>query len=114
VPPRCLTSNKPSRNGATHKNSGNVDFGHAESEVTSASITSKAAGLCNFFYVGCYNSEQLANRTGTQRSDLEPINREIRQASSPTMRGHFGCIFKATEEYTTRVWWAFYMRIMDT
>ena len=32
------------------------------------------------------------------------ITREIRQASSPTMRGHFGCIFKDTEEYTTGVW----------
>jgi hypothetical protein len=42
------------------------------------------------------------------------ITREIREASSPTMHGHFGCIFKATEEYTTRVWCAFYMRIMDT
>jgi hypothetical protein len=31
------------------------------------------------------------------------ITREIREASSPmhTMRGHFGCIFKDTEEYTT-------------
>ena len=38
------------------------------------------------------------------------ITREIREASSPTMRGHFGCIFKGTEEYTTGVWWAFYVR----
>jgi hypothetical protein len=30
------------------------------------------------------------------------------------MRGHVGCIFKATEGYTTGVWWAFYVRIMDT
>jgi hypothetical protein len=42
------------------------------------------------------------------------ITREIKEASSPTMRGHFGCIFKATEEYTTGVWWAFYIRIMGT
>ena len=42
------------------------------------------------------------------------ITREIRQASSPTMRGHFGCIFKDIEEYTMGVWWAFYMRIMGT
>jgi hypothetical protein len=37
------------------------------------------------------------------------ITREIRQASSPTMRGHFGCIFKATGKYTTGVWWAFFL-----
>ena len=30
------------------------------------------------------------------------------------MRGHFGCIFKGTEEYTTGVWWTFYMRILGT
>jgi hypothetical protein len=43
------------------------------------------------------------------------ITREIMQAGHcPTMRGYFGCIFKATQEYTTRVWLAFYMRIMDT
>jgi hypothetical protein len=30
------------------------------------------------------------------------ITREIRQASSPTMRGHFGYIFKAIRQYTTR------------
>ena len=41
------------------------------------------------------------------------ITREIREASSPNMRGHFGCIFKATKEYTTGVWWTVYMRIMD-
>jgi hypothetical protein len=49
----------------------------------------------------------------SEKPELE-ITREIRQASSPTMRGHFGCIFKDTEEYTTEVWWAFYMRIMGT
>ena len=32
------------------------------------------------------------------------ITREIRQASSPTMRGHFGCILKANGDYTTGVW----------
>jgi hypothetical protein len=36
------------------------------------------------------------------------ITCEIREASSPTMRDHFGCIFKATEDYTTGVSWAFY------
>ena len=46
--------------------------------------------------------------------DMAMITREIRQASSPTMRGHFDCIFKDTEEHTTGVWWAFYMRIMGT
>ena len=51
-----------------------------------------------------------------EMSELEGglITHEIREASSPTMRGHFGCIFKDTEEYTTGVWWAFYMRIMGT
>ena len=42
------------------------------------------------------------------------ITRKIREGSSPTMRGHFRCIFKATAEYRTGVWWAFYMRIMGT
>ena len=45
---------------------------------------------------------------------LYVITREIRQASSPTMRGHFDCILKANGDYTTGVWWAFYMRVMDT
>jgi hypothetical protein len=40
--------------------------------------------------------------------------RSGRPVFSHTMRGHFGCIFKDTEEYTTGVWWAFYMRIMGT
>jgi hypothetical protein len=48
------------------------------------------------------------------KNDSRPITREIRQASGHTMRGHFGCIFKDTEEYTTGVWWSFYMRIMGT
>ena len=34
------------------------------------------------------------------------------------MRGHFGCgctyIYKATAEYTTGFWWAFYMRMTAT
>jgi hypothetical protein len=31
----------------------------------------------------------------------EAITRGINPASGPTMRRHFGCIFKATAEYTT-------------
>jgi hypothetical protein len=42
------------------------------------------------------------------------LTREIREASSPAMCGHFACISQATAEYTAGVWWAFYMRIMDT
>ena len=42
------------------------------------------------------------------------ITRKIREGSSPTMRGHFSCIFKTTAEYRTGVWWAFYMRTMGT
>jgi hypothetical protein len=37
-------------------------------------------------------------------SQIPQITREIRQASTPTMRGHFGCISKATGDYTTGVW----------
>jgi hypothetical protein len=30
------------------------------------------------------------------------------------MRGHFGCILKATEEYTTGVWWAWAVGVLYT
>jgi hypothetical protein len=51
--------------------------------------------------------------------DHTTITREIRLGSTRvaihcTVRGHFGCTFKATAEYTTGVWWAFYVRIMST
>jgi hypothetical protein len=42
------------------------------------------------------------------------ISREINPASTSTMRGHFGCIFKATADCATGVWCAFYMRILGT
>ena len=60
------------------------------------------------------DGEGEGNRGRRGKWEQRQITREIREASSPTMRGHFGCIFKGTEEYTTGVWWAFYMRIMCT
>jgi hypothetical protein len=51
---------------------------------------------------------------GPRVMNTPPTTREIREVSSPTMRGHFGGICKATAEYTTGVWWAFLIRIMDT
>jgi hypothetical protein len=60
------------------------------------------------------DTDREAEAAEEKSRSADTITREIRQASSPTMRGHFGCIFKDTEGHSTEVWWAFYMRIIDT
>jgi hypothetical protein len=48
----------------------------------------------------------------TDKEEQLKISCEISLAGASTMRRRFGCIFKATADRATRLWWALYVRIM--
>jgi hypothetical protein len=89
-------------------------FYFLQSHQASTKLTLQCTAACNVSHESCHGNWQFIFFAVFCFFVHVMITREIREASSPTMRGHFGCIFKATEEYTTGVWWAFYMRIMGT
>ena len=66
--------------------------------------------LCLLLYIcarcACFFGAILIETT------IRMISREISQASASTVRAHFGCIFTATADSATEVWFVFYVRIL--